>query len=183
MEELLLLLERDDHTNVPALERLYAEYGHQQGFCAAIMEAVVSGNDQLECNGSHLLYMYVKEERTIKPLPLQLLIDNLDKLQHWAGRMAVARIMGIHPDWFTPEVDAVVPVLREWCSDGNAYLRAWAIDAFARMAGQVADLRPAALEWIAEGEADEKPAVQARMRQLRAWAEDNLAVATATAAG
>lgn len=177
MEELLILLERDDHTNVPALDGLYKRYHTKPGFCAAVVDATVSGRDQLCCNGSHLLYTFVKADEKIKPVALQTLKDNLQSIEHWAGRMSVARIIGMHPDWFVDSAEHVAEHLRLWCEDTNAFLRAWAIDAFVRFADAVPELREEAMEWFDKGEHDPKAAVKARMRKLKPWLEERLATA------
>ncbi len=84
----------------------------------------------------------------------------------WEAQLHIAQSLQFLDD-ADPGAQGFAKTILPWCAAKRPFLRAWAIDAYCRLAQHDAELRETALELLAQGEQDPAASVRARMRNLR----------------
>ncbi len=81
----------------------------------------------------------------------------------WENRLQVVRALGLF-DWSGEELERVLAILRAGLRDEQKFVRAWAMDSFARVASRHPELKEEAVGYVLEGLGSEVKSLAARAR-------------------
>ncbi len=155
----------------PDIDRLRVIYRHsvrEPEWTEQIID--VLAQEETEVAGSWLLKHHLEQNGTLDREQTVRLMGLLGRVKNWQARLHVLqsiRFLTI-PAAAKKKLEAFV---RQGLSDEAKFVRAWAYDAFYRLAVQHPGYLPEAWRLLEQGMEEEAPSVKARVRQLLRKAE------------
>lgn len=123
-----------------------------------------AGDDLVQMRALDLLEKLAREERDwVEPFR-GVFLEGWHESGIWENRLQVMRAVGLF-DWSGEELERVLAILRLGLRDEQKFVRAWAMDSFARVAVGREGLREEAVGYVLEGLGSEVKSVAARARQ------------------
>ncbi len=150
----------------PDIDRLRVTYRHsvrEPEWTEQIID--VLAQEETEVAGSWLLKHHLEQNGTLDREQTARLMGLLGRVKNWQARLHILqsiRFLTI-PTAAKKNVEIFV---RQELSDETKFVRAWAYDAFYRLAAQHPGYLPEAWRLLEQGMEEEAPSVKDRIRQL-----------------
>ena len=155
-----------DGKNIAYLGQITAEFGHDPQYLDALIACCTSQDAKTTDGATWLLKDRLNEGASLTQAQSDALLASVSAFRDWPAKLHVSQMFR----HLSPSMGAVrlcAPDLAEWTKSDKAMLRAWALDAFAHLAGQFEGFNAQATKLLQEAQNDESPAVQARLRNLK----------------
>lgn len=159
-------LEAEPKPTVARLGEIYARHHQEPRFCQRVVEAIGSGDPDLERCGAWLLRRHVKAGQVLAAGTWADVIDGFAGLKTWEGQLLMCQLLGDRPELMDTAPDAVADFLRNATEHKTPFLRAWAITAFVALGRRHKKFATEARRRLAVARKDPTASVKARLRHL-----------------
>jgi len=125
----------------------------------------------VDIGDSWLLKSFMEQDGKLSPALQAGLLENLSRVDAWAALLHMCQLIQ-YLDVSEAGLNKIMPWAEDLTEHKRPFVRAWALHVICVCADRVPRHRPYALSRIELADQDEKPSVQARMRNLRrefAW--------------
>ena len=159
-------LETDPPPTVVQLAALHERHRLNPRYAREVAEAMVSGSRWLERGGGFLLRRLAGETGTLPAEEWELVIDGLDGVRSWFGRLLLCQTLAEWPALMDVAPADLAMFLRGCLSDPKPTVRAWSFCALNALAERHPEYLAEARAAEARARRDRAPCVVARLRQM-----------------
>ncbi len=151
------------HPDRDKLRLIYRQHAGRKALVGQMLTAVAQLQTQIA--GCWLIKHHLRKQQVLSSVQTRQLLQLLEQLQTWQAQSQVLQCMQYLN---IPEAcqRPTEQFIRQHLSASNTFVRAWAYDAFYRLASQYPEYMPEAQQLLEMGMRDEPAAVKARIKQL-----------------
>ena len=164
--DLRQLLADFDGVHTATLEEIAATLPSDAEILNGLSKLALSEESRLQSASTWLLKRFAEGGARLDDAQSRALLGVLLRESGWEAKLHVLQMLGdvTIPAENAPRLWAKLSIQTD---DSNKLIRAWSYHGLVVLAEQHPSYRVEVGEWLARGEADEAPAVRARIRQLR----------------